>query len=77
MKDTKEIDASATNVKKPVSMLRDELAQKLVDDVNNSGLPLVLTEYIVRDLYEQVRATAMKQYEKDKEDYQAALDNNK
>lgn len=77
MKDTKEIDASATNVKKPVSMLRDELAQKLVDDVNNSGLPLVLTEYIVRDLYEEVRATAMKQYEKDKEDYQAALDNNK
>lgn len=77
MKDTKEIDASATNAKKPVSMLRDELVQKLVDDVNDSGLPLVLTEYIVRDLYEEVRAAAMKQYEKDKEDYQAALDNNK
>lgn len=77
MKNTKEIDTSATNAKKPVSMLRDELVQKLVDDVNNSGLPLVLTEYIMRDLYEEVRATAMKQYEKDKEDYQAALDNNK
>lgn len=58
---------------KPLSIARDELMSTLIDAANNSGLPLVVIEYIARDFYTEVKNTAAMQYEKDKEDYEEIL----
>ena len=50
---------------------------QLIKAANDSGLPLVVMEYIARDFYEEVKATASMQYEKDKEDYENELSKQK
>lgn len=59
---------------KPLSIARDELMDSLIKTANDSGLPLVVMEYVVRDFYEEVKRTAAMQCEKDKEDYEKRKD---
>lgn len=58
---------------KPLHMLRNEFMDTLIKAANECKLPFVIMEYVVRDFYEEVRSTAARQYEKDKEDYENAL----
>ena len=58
---------------KPLHMLRNEFMDTLIKAANECKLPFVIMEYVVRDFYEEVRNTAARQYEKDKEDYENAL----
>lgn len=72
------MDIKNTNeVYKPLSIARDELMNQLIKDANDSKLPLVVMEYVARDFYEEVKRTAMMQYEKDKEEYEAELSKQK
>lgn len=64
---------NANEVYKPLSIARDDLMRELVKAANDSKLPLVVMEYVARDFYEEVKATASMQYEKDKEDYEKEL----
>lgn len=60
---------------KPLSIARNELMQNLVKAINDSTLPAVIIEYVVRDFYEEVRMSAAKQYEQDKKQYEENLSN--
>lgn len=66
-----------TETYKPLSIARDDLMDKLINAANDSGLPLVIIEYVARDFYSEVKSTASMQYEKDKKDYEAELSKGK
>lgn len=59
--------------KKPLSVARNDLMNSMVDAINNSYLPIMIVEYVVKDLYMEVRAMAQKQYDKEQEEYNASL----
>lgn len=67
----------STEFYKPLSIARDDLMDKLIDAANDSGLPLIVIEYVARDFYSEVKNTASMQYEKDKKDYEAELSKSK
>lgn len=56
-------------VNKPVTMLRDELVMKITSAINDSGLPLFLTEYIMKDILSEVHNGAVQQAKRDKAQY--------
>lgn len=58
---------------KPLSVARNDLMSAMVDAINSSHLPIMIVEYIVKDLYMDVRAMAQKQYDKEQEEYNASL----
>lgn len=66
-----------TELYKPLSIARDDLMDKLINAANDSGLPLVIIEYVARDFYSEVKNTASMQYEKDKKDYEVELSKSK
>lgn len=66
-------DTSPTEPIKPLYMLRNEFMEKLIKAANDSCLPFVIMEYVVRDFYEEVRNTAARQYDNEKEQYENAL----
>lgn len=77
---TKKINNATTNMtpediqmRKPLIIARNEFMQQLIQAANDSGLPFVVMEYVVRDFYDEVRNTASKQYENEKEEYEKLL----
>lgn len=58
---------------KPLSVARNDLMSAMVDAINNSHLPIMIVEYVVKDLYMDIRAMAQKQYDKEQEEYNASL----
>lgn len=61
------------NLVKPMSVVRQEFIEKLVDDINNCQLPLFVVEPILQDILNTVKATAQKQYEAEKAQYEELL----
>jgi len=58
---------------KPMSVVRQEFAERLVNDINNSQLPLFVIEPILQNTLDAVRAAAQKQYEAEKAQYEQQL----
>lgn len=58
---------------KPISVVRQELIEQLVDDINNCQLPMFVIEPILQDMIHMVRTAAQKQYEADKAQYEEML----
>lgn len=58
---------------KPMSVLRQEFIEQLVDDINKSQLPLFVIEPILQNLLNEVKVAAQKQYELDKAKYEQQL----
>ena len=54
---------------KPITILREEFAQKLVEVCNNSGLPFFIIESLLRDMAAEAHAASQKQYEADLKRY--------
>lgn len=61
------------NLVKPMSVIRQEFIEQLVNDVNNCQLPLFVVEPILQDMLNMVKAAAQKQYEAEKAQYEAQL----
>ena len=61
------------NIVKPVTLIRQEFIDTLVDEINNGQLPMFVIEPILQDLLDQVRTAAQKQYESDKRQYEEQL----
>ena len=61
------------NLAKPMSVVRQEFIEQLVDDINNCNLPMFVIEPILQDMLNMVRAAAQKQYEAEKAQYEAQL----
>ena len=51
------------NIEKPMILARQEFINKLVEDINGSGLPMFVVEPILRDVYAEVKTMMQKQYE--------------
>ena len=61
------------NIVKPITLIRQEFVDTLVDEINNCQLPMFVIEPILQDLLDQVRTVAQKQYELDKRQYEEQL----
>lgn len=61
------------NVNKPMSVMRQEFVEQLVDSVNNCGLPLFVVEPILQDILNAVKAAAQEQYKTEKMQYEQQL----
>lgn len=58
---------------KPMSVARAEFINSLMNLINNSELPLFVTESVLKDVYNEVRVVAQKQYEIDYKAYSDRL----
>lgn len=57
------------NITKPVTLLKEDFLKSLVELCNDSGLPFFIVEYILKDVYLEVKMLAQKQYESDLMNY--------
>lgn len=62
-------------VMKPTTLLKEDFTQSLIDLCNNSGLPFFIMEYILKDVYLEVKTLAKKQYESDLMKYKQSIKN--
>lgn len=60
-------------MQKPMSVARKEFMDKVVNLVNESGLPLFVVEPILKELHGVVQAESENQYQREKEAYEEAL----
>jgi hypothetical protein len=60
-------------IQKPITIMRQEFAEKISDVINNCNLPLFIVEPIMRDVYLEIKSLSQKQYEMDKEEYESKL----
>ena len=58
---------------KPMSVLRQEFIERLVDDINKCQLPLFVIEPILQNILSEVKAAAQRQYEIEKAQYEQQL----
>lgn len=61
------------NIIKPITLIRQEFVDTLVEEINNCQLPMFVIEPILQDLLDQVKVAVKKQYEADKAQYEAQL----
>ena len=61
------------NIVKPITLIRQEFVDTLVEEINNCQLPMFVIEPILQDLLDQVKVMAQKQYGADKIQYEAQL----
>lgn len=61
------------NLIKPMSVVRQEFTEQLVNDINNCQLPLFVIEYILQDILDTVKAASKQQYEMEKTQYEQLL----
>jgi len=57
-------------MEKPTSLVIFELKQKIVDDINESKLPIYIIKPIVKEIYDRVVEQDVIQMQKDKEEYE-------
>ena len=60
-------------ITKPITVVRQEFIEKMVNEVNTCGLPLWAIEPILEDLLRLVKAESQRQYETEKAQYEQAL----
>ena len=60
-------------ITKPITVVRQEFIEKMVEEINTCGLPLFVVEPILKDLLNEVSTAAKRQYETEKEQYEQAL----
>ena len=58
---------------KPISIVREEFKQNMIELVNNSNLPMFVVEPIMNEILTEVRAVAKAQFELDKKRYEESL----
>ena len=57
-------------VTKPLSMVKQEFIEQVVNDINNCALPLFVVEYILQDILNTVKSTVRQQAEMEKIQYE-------
>lgn len=61
------------NIMKPITLIRQEFVDTLVEEINNCQLPMFVIEPILQNLLNQVKVAAQEQYEADKIQYETQL----
>lgn len=54
---------------KPITILRDEFIQKMVDLCNNADLPFFVVEDVLKNLLQEIHSASLQQLESDKKRY--------
>ena len=54
---------------KPITLQTEELKNNIVEIINNSKLPPVLLDYIMKDLYNEIHILYINQVTQDKNEY--------
>jgi len=60
-------------MEKKLTVQLEEFKSKLLQDVANSGLPVVVVDLVLKDLYNEIHALAQETTLKDIEEYQKSL----
>ncbi len=60
-------------INKPMSVMRQEFTEQLIDDINNCKLPLFVIEYVLQDILNTVKSAAKQQCEMEKIQYEQQL----
>jgi hypothetical protein len=60
-------------ITKPITVVRQEFIEKIVNEINTCGLPLFVVEPILKDLLNEVSIAVKRQYETEKAQYEQAL----
>lgn len=60
-------------MQKPTSMIVKETKEKIVNDLNESKLPMFVLEPIIKDIYEQIVQAKNQEYEMEKQAYEKSL----
>ena len=55
---------------KPVSLQIEDARKNIVDSINAQNLNVTILDMLIRDIYNEIHALAIRQYEKDKADYE-------
>lgn len=63
------------NKTKPLSLLRQEYIDNLLELTNNAGLPMFCIEDILKNFIELVKTASATQYQKDKQEYENNKEN--
>ena len=56
---------------KPITILRDEFINNVVELCNNSGLPFFAIEDVLKSLIQEIHNASLQQLESDKKQYEA------
>lgn len=62
-------------INKPLTIARQEFIDSVIDLCNNSNLPYFCMESIIKDILSEIHQASVKQYEMDKNNYEAELKN--
>lgn len=60
-------------ITKPISVVRQEFIENVINDINNCKLPLFVIEYILQDILNSVKSTVQQQSEFEKAQYEKQL----
>lgn len=60
---------------KPISMRVEELRTNIILTINDSKLPICITEMIVKDIYSELTNLKVQELKQDKEKYQQEQNN--
>lgn len=60
-------------IAKPMSVVRQELIEQLVEDINNCALPLFVIEYVLQDVLNDIKVAVQEQYKLEKAQYELQL----
>ena len=60
-------------ITKPMSIIRQEFIDNLIDDINNCGIPFFVIEPILQDTLSAVKSAAQQQYVAEKAQYEQQL----
>ena len=60
-------------MEKPITVRISETRRKMINAINDSGLPLFILDSILKDLYGELHALSIQQEERDRIEYEQAL----
>ena len=58
---------------KPITLLREDFVNNVIDLCNNSGLPFFVVEDVLQGVIKEVHAAAIQQLEADRQKYKEQL----
>ena len=60
-------------IQKPIGLVKKELTTNIVNAINESGLPLSFTVYILKEILDTINATVIQQENAEISEYEAKL----
>lgn len=60
-------------INKPLSVIKDEFVENLINLINGNGIPLFVTEYILKDILTEISTAVKEQAKMEKAQYEQML----